>query len=131
MTWRVDYKSELGFIQVVYTGLVTLDEFKKATNEVISLSKSHKENRILIDDSNLEIAVSTADIYKLPLFYDDVNANRKSRMALILPTSPQAREDVQFYETVCRNRGWFIKAFNERQEAIDWLTSNKSNAGDD
>jgi len=131
MTWRVDYNSELGFIQCTYTGLVTINEFKEATNKVIALSKSYKTNRVLIDDSKLEIAVSTAEIYKLPLFYEDVNANRRSRMALILPTAPQAREDVQFYETVCRNRGWFIKAFNGRQEAIDWLTSNKSNAGDD
>ena len=131
MTWCVDYKSDLGFIQVVYTGLVTLDEFKKSTNEVISLSKNHKTNRVLIDDSKLEIAVSTSEIYKLPLFYDDVNANRKSKMALILPTSPQAREDVQFYETVCRNRGWFIKSFNERREAIDWLVSGKANVGND
>ena len=131
MAWSVDYNSDLGFIQVVYTGLVTFNEFKEATNKVLSMSKSHKENRILIDDSKLEIAVSTTEIYKLPLFYDDVKANRRSRLALILPTAPQPREDVQFFVTVCRNRGWYIKGFGKRQEAIEWLVSNRPSAGDD
>ncbi len=130
MAWSVDYNSDLGFIQVVYTGRVTFNEFKEATNKVISMSRSHKENRILIDDANLEIGVSTTEIYKLPLFYDDVKANRRSRLALILPTAPQALEDVQFFVTVCRNRGWNIKGFSKRQEAIDWLVPNQPNTSD-
>jgi hypothetical protein len=129
MPWSVEYDLEFDFLHCVFSGHLTAQDFKESTTTVMAMSKKHKTGKILMDDSKLEIAVSTAEIYKLPLFYDDVKANRRSKIALILPTAPQAREDVQFYETVCRNRGWFIKAFNGRQEAIDWLISNQPNAG--
>lgn len=70
----------------------------------------------------------------MPRFYDDVNATRKARMALIVPTSGQIREDVKFYETVRRNHGWAVKVFDIQQTGIDWLlrkpNSNKPDAND-
>lgn len=122
MTWNVEYDTELGLIHCVYSGRVTVDEFKEATTKAMTLSKIKKTAKFLIDDSMLEIAVSATEIYELPLFYDDIKASRKSKMAVILPSARQARKDVEFYETVCRNRGWAVKIFTERQRAIDWLT---------
>jgi hypothetical protein len=121
MTWRVEYDSELGIIHSVYAGRITADDFKEGTLKAISLAKKHKTYLILIDDSRLESAVSTNEIYEMPLFYDVVKASRRSRMALILPASGPIREDVKFYETVCRNRGWVARVFNEHQKALEWL----------
>ena len=39
----------------------------------------------------------------------------------ILLSRGQILEDVQFYVTVCRNKGWLVEAFTDEQEAIDWL----------
>ena len=135
MPWSVEYDSELGIIHSIYAGRITADDFKEGTIKAIALAKKFKTYLLLIDDSKLDSAVSTNEIYEMPRFYDEVNATRRSRMALILPTSGQIREDVKFYETVCRNRGWAVKAFNKRRNAIDWLlhkpTSNKPDANDD
>ena len=95
------------------------------TKETIALGKKHKTNLVLIDNSKLESTVSTMEIYEMPRFYDDMDASRKSRIALILPSSGQIREDVKFYETVCRNYGWNIEAFDTEQEAMAWLLSKK------
>ena len=135
MGWSVGYDSGLGIIHSIYSGRVTADDFKEGTIKAIALAKKHKTFLLLIDDTELESAVSTNEIYQMPRFYDDVNATRRSRMALLLPTSGQIREDVKFYETVFRNRGWAVKSFNKRQNAIDWLfqkhTSKIPDAGDD
>ena len=62
----------------------------------------------------------------MPHFYDEVKGNRKSKIALILPPTGKIREDVIFYETVCRNRGWAVKAFDDRSEAIEWLLQGRT-----
>ena len=132
MPWNVKYDSELGIILCIYAGKITADDFKKGTEKIISSAKKHKTNLLLIDDSKLEASVSTTEIYQMPQFYDEVKGNRKSRIALILPPSGQIRKDVKFYETVCRNHGWDVKAFDKRRDATDWLiqkdTSNKPDA---
>ena len=123
MPWSLEYHSETKIVLCTYSGQLSLDEFKEATERTIALAVKHKTNLLLIDDSKLEPAVSAIDIYEMPRFYDKVEGDRKSRIALILPPSGQIREDVKFYETVCRNHGWNVKSFDEPQGATDWLLS--------
>jgi hypothetical protein len=66
---------------------------------------------------------------------ENLDADRGARAALILPPSGTAEEkDARFYETVCRNWGWNVNVFSDRNQAIRWLTkkefSNKLDAGD-
>lgn len=130
MPWSVNYDAELGIVCVVNSGRVTADEFKAGALEIIALSKKHRTGLLLIDDSELELIVSTNEIFEMPQFYEDAHASRRGRWALIQPTCGQARKEIKFYETVCRNRGWLVKRFSDRQEAIDWLLPEPE-AGED
>ena len=121
MTWSINYDSELGIIRCVYAGRVTADDFKEGTKKTILLTQQFKTKLILIDDSKLEYAVGTSEILEMPKYYHDWGGGQRPKIALVLPPSGKIREDVIFYETVCRNRHWRIKGFNEHQEAIDWL----------
>ena len=121
MPWHAEHDPELNIIHVIYAGRLTAEDFKQGTRSVIDLANAFDTHLILIDDTRLEAAVSKLDIYEMPQTYDDMNGTRGSRMALILPPSGQIRKDVLFYETVCRNRGWFVKSFDDRQAALDWL----------
>lgn len=121
MSWTVTYDSDHDIIHAVYAGHVTADDFKAGTIKTIALSKAYKTKRILIDDSHLESAVSITEIYDMPNYYHELEGTRRSKMALILPPSGRIRKDVLFYETVCRNRGWRVKGFNEHKDALEWL----------
>jgi len=121
MTCKVEYHPDLKLVECVVEGFLTVNELLEATIATVSLSVEKETNLILVDDSKLEKTVETVDIYELPQSYEDLNIDRKIKAAVILPISLQAREDVQFYETVCQNRGWDIAVFEQRQEAIDWL----------
>ena len=50
---------------------------------------------------------------------------RLSRVALVYPRSPKAKEAARFYETACINRGWNVRLFPERDDAIEWLTATE------
>jgi hypothetical protein len=56
-------------------------------------------------------------------------ASRQAKVAVMLPASKEAREAVQFYELACKNNGWRVQVFSERQSALDWLAGNKSDSG--
>ena len=134
MPWNVEYDSELGIVQGSYVGRVTADEFKEATIKAIGLAKDNNTNLFLIDDSEYEGGASLFGLFELPDLHVELEADRISRAALILPSSGMAAaEDARFYETICLNRGWQVKVFSKRQDAIDWLMkkelSNKPDAG--
>jgi hypothetical protein len=125
MPWTVEYNSELGIVEGRYVGRVTDDDFKEATIKAIGLAKVNNTNRFFIDDSEWEGGASVLGLFQLPKMHEKLEADRTSRAALILPPSSRAAEvrDAQFYETVCKNRGWNVRVFLEREEAIKWLTS--------
>lgn len=121
MPWRVEVDENLAVIRCLYAGRVQLDDIKAATFKAIALAKKHKTRLVLIDAAELESAISTMEIYGLPEFYDTADTDRQSKWAFLLPPAGQIREDAKFYVTVCRNRGWNIQAYDDRQGAIDWL----------
>jgi len=127
MPWTVEYDHELDVVKGTYVGRVTADEFKEATIKAIGLAKDHNTNLFLIDDSNWEGGASVAGLIGLPDLYEKLKADRCSRAALILPSSGTAAlEDARFYETVCLNRGWQVKVFSTRQDAVAWLIDKES-----
>jgi len=128
MPWRVEPDLELGIVRVTYSGRVTAEEFKAGTLETITRMAEHRINLLLIDDSELEIAVSTNEIFQMPDFYERVHAHRSNRWALIHPPDPAALKHFKFYENVCRNRGWLVKIFSDHQAALDWLLTKPSDA---
>jgi len=121
MPWRVEHDAELGIVRAIYFGRVTANEFKAGTLETIALMDAHGINLLLIDDTEVELAVSTNDIFEMPQFYENVRAMRSTRWALVHPSDPAAIKHFRFYENVCRNRGWLVKLFSDRQAALDWL----------
>lgn len=124
MPWTVEYDSELGIVDGRYVGRVTDDDFKEATAKAIALAKANNTNRFLIDDSEWEGSASVLGLFELPEIHKELEADRISRAALVLPPPSRTAEvrNAQFYETVCRNRGWNVRVLPEREEAI-WLVS--------
>ena len=125
MPWTVEYDSELGIVDGRYVGRVTDDDFKEATAKAIGLARANNTNRFLIDDSEWEGGASVLGLLELPEIHEELEADRASRAALVLPPPSRAAEvrDAQFYETACRNRGWYVRVFPTREEAIEWLAN--------
>ncbi|MDJ0722512.1 MAG: hypothetical protein QNJ04_12825 [Desulfobacterales bacterium] len=126
MAWQVEYIAEQGIVRVIYAGRVTAEDFRKATRETLDLATGHKTLLILIDTSKLEQAVSTPDIYEMPIYYEEMKGNRRTRTAILLPASNPALQDAEFYVTVCRNRGWLVEPFVDEQEATQWLCGTRA-----
>ena len=127
MPWGYTRNPQLPIVEVEFSGDVTAHDLQEATSTLIALEKEEGVNRFLIDPTKMVFAASMTDVYNLPeKQYVEEQADRSGRVAVILPTSPEEREAVQFYETACRNRGWHVKAFADTPEAVEWLTQDIS-----
>lgn len=122
MPYTIKHNSSLGVIELTYSGLVTGADLKEATSECISLGKQTGATKFLVDEAGMELAASFVDLLKLPeVQYVNEEADRQGRVAVVLPASGKARDAVQFFEIACKNRGWFVQTFSDRQSAMDWL----------
>jgi len=135
MPWTVEYAPEFDGVQYIAVGRLAGGEAKEAAAKAVGLAKANNTNLFLIDDSKLERGESVVDLFELPNLFVELGVDRSSRAALIMPPPGTAgAKDAQFFETVCRNRGWNVRAFRGRDEAINWLTnkqlSNKPDARD-
>jgi hypothetical protein len=125
MTWSHEYNSKLQIVELVYAGETTARDLQVSTSELIALEKEKGINRFIVDATDMEVNFSLMDVYNLPTKqYIEENADRKGRVAVVLQTSPRTKEAVDFYEDVCRNRGWMVQVFSKREEAIDWLADS-------
>ncbi len=123
MPWTYNFNATLQIVEVAYSGSTTARDLQESTSEFIALEKEKRINRFLIDTSEMELTASIMDVYNLPdKQYLEEEAERSGRVALILSTAAREREAVNFYETVCKNRGWQVKTFLEHQGAVNWLT---------
>lgn len=127
MPWNVCHNELLHIVELELAGNITGRDMRDATTQCIALGKENETNRFLVDTTHLELAASLMEIYNLPeKQYIEEGADRFSRVAVIRPLSPSAQEATQFYETVCRNRGWMVQLFPKHREAVDWLVNDSS-----
>ena len=126
MTCELKFDDSLGVIELVLSGIVTGHDLREATSEGIALQKEVHETRCLIDATDQEQTGTVLDLYHLPSQYAEEGLDRRSLLALVLPTRHELLELALFYETVCVNRGWHVRLFPTREEAIGWLSSTQA-----
>ncbi len=57
--------------------------------------------------------------------FEHLGLPRSLREALVLPPGSMTAADVQFYEDACRNRGWNMRIFPDREHALAWLAEGR------
>lgn len=125
MSWTVEYDDALKIFVDTYIGVCGGQDFQSVAKRRIELSKEVSTTRTLVDASKLIIeSPSTLDIYKVADEIYEREENRMDwRLAITTPESPTAQEPVKFFVNVCVNRGWNVREFAHRKDAIEWLLS--------
>ncbi|MBN1378896.1 MAG: STAS/SEC14 domain-containing protein [Gammaproteobacteria bacterium] len=126
MPYTLNYNHSLQLVEVVYTGKVTADELRESTSKAIALGKKHGDADALVDGTEMELVASSVDLLDLPAHqYEAEKMSRRVRVAFVLPKLSKELENSKFYETASVNRGWQVRLFPNRNEAIEWLTTKR------
>ncbi|MHC4117100.1 MAG: hypothetical protein ACYSWO_06300 [Planctomycetota bacterium] len=121
MTWKVEFNDEFGFIETVYTGKLTKQNKQDSTAQALALARGDGPHLFLADIQDAELELSLFDLYDIPGEWDVAGATRRNKLAVVAREGGRLWQDLKFFETVCRNRGWKVGIFSGRQDAIGWL----------
>ena len=122
MPYSIKHLPDLAIVEVARTGLISGDDLREATSECITLQKHTGVTKFIVDANGWEVIASFLDVYNLAdQQYSNEGLDRKTHIAVILPTSISAQAAADFYETVCKNRGWNARVHPNRQSALEWL----------
>lgn len=121
MKWNIDYLAEEGVVRVQYEGRLAHDPYRESVREGLEVSRTHGVDRFLVDNTRLEPALDATDIYAFPDIYESLSLPRESIIAVVNSDHPAIRRNIAFFETVCVNRGYLVKVFDDEASALAWL----------
>ena len=120
MEWQLVHLPDLGILEFSVSGTMTLDGIRDLVTAGVAASARHGTNRILVDYRAIDLNLSAFDIYAMPDMERSMGAGR-DRVAMIMPATPDALRDFQFYEDRAVNTGSRRAVFRDRDAALAWL----------
>lgn len=121
VSWAASYVPDKATVVINGAGRLCYEDMKRIAKGATSLLLENKASRVLLDCSEAILDVRIVDVFYLPDCYKEVGVPRSARIALVLPRTRQPSGMFEFYETVCRNKGYACKLFETMQSAEQWL----------
>lgn len=119
MAWKVKYIPSYKLIYIKMKGKVPADEFSDQFKEIEALVRKFGSNRLLYDDTELDVELSTLEIVDMSSWL----VVKRSRIAILISPEYKRIENYKFFETACRNRGVNLRLFFSEADALKWLGS--------
>ena len=116
MATTIKYHDHDGYIEISCSGDISIDEARKAMNEIVGISKDTGCELLLANLLELQHGPDPVDMFNFAADYPP-----NIRTAMILPRHSDF--DHEFFETAARNRGRIISSFADRDNALVWLKS--------
>ncbi len=120
MPGQVDYLTGERIVLVRSSGRLTEKDLLALSGDVARLFDEHAVDSVLIDSTELQKLPSPVVLFNFIIALSDAGLPRRSRIAIL--TGSDTPNDVEFMETVGKNRGIMVELFRDRREAIAWLT---------
>lgn len=121
MPWSMESIDEGRILKVLIQDPMSSDEVTDMVQKSTGLVVERQVPRVVIDCGSTQMRVPTMDIFKLPDLYVSLGMSRDTHIAVIMPKDGFKRDRYEFYEDVCRNRGYFVKLFEQEDEAWKWV----------
>lgn len=118
---KVRYIEEFGVVESTIEETYTKQDIIDSSNQAVALAIEKNANLYLADCTKLIRSRSVVEIYGFGDIYNELHIPLGSRQAVILSTNKRIESNSRFYETATRNKGYDVKVFNNRIEAIAWL----------
>ena len=121
MPWSMEFTDEGRILKVLIQGRISSSEVAEITRESVAAAVKTQVTRIVLDCADAKMDVPILDVYKLPDLYSAQGLSRQVHAAVIMSREGYRREIYEFYEDVCRNRGYFVRLFEQEQDAWNWV----------
>ncbi len=121
MPWQTRLLEPERIVESTFSGLLSPAELTAGFTGSVALGKQGDTLLFLADCTALEGGHSLLDVFSLLNMFESMGLNRRVKEAVLLGESTPAADRLEFYETACRNRGYMVRLFSDRDQAIAWL----------
>jgi hypothetical protein len=113
--------SESAVIEIIYSGVIHREDLQGALNECGTRSQKAGSLKFLADCTMMTGGHSLFDLHEIITLFEKAKIDHTMKEAIIFgPHSPML-DNIMFYETSCRNRGYNVRLFGEREKALSGL----------
>jgi hypothetical protein len=126
MAWSMGYTDANRLLVMTYRDAVSFEELVEANRQALVRIMEQQITKVMVDCSACRAEMPIVDIYKLPDMYAASGVTHQMRVAMILPKDSHRLDIYEFYEDICRNRGYFVKLFEAAEAAWTWLRSSET-----
>ncbi len=124
MSYEIELSADGRVVIVKNTGKITYESIEKVSIEALAFARANKANLFLSDCTSVTNPTGIFDAYKVPELYDEISPQKGlNKLAILLSDEVVISEEILFFETVCVNRGRWVKVFNNKEAALGWLLS--------
>jgi len=121
MEWTYSFLSNEQIVVIQTQGVADEASSLEMVKNIPALMQQYQVVRLLIDHSALSfVSGKIVDVYQRPQEIRGVGVPVKIKIAEVV--LPEHKKHFDFLETVCRNRGFDFRIFNQSEAALAWLT---------
>ena len=118
MRFEITYNQEHNFLMGKFIGDLNSENAKVYMNEIERAAKKHDCKRFINDLREATILLSIGDFYNAPARMATGAFGRSWRRAIVVK---QKLDKLDFFETTSANQGFYVKVFEDMDEALKWL----------
>lgn len=122
MEWHIEYRQDVGIISTEITGIVTLEEVKKASIEIIELSNQTDVGKFITRFYDISQEITLLEIYGLPQIMLGLGMKYSDRIAVIYPMNSPLKHLFNFFDNRCFLSSVNIKVFSDFDTGYRWLS---------
>lgn len=119
MNYKLEVIDTPEYLRIVLSGVVDESNARKMMDDFVAALAESKHHRALVDSRPLQLQTSVLADYDSAAHTAKQLLGRKHAIANL--TSPEKLDAERFFETVCVNRGMFLRIFTDEQDAIRFL----------
>jgi len=123
MEYEISIDHENKIVITTCHGILDADSAKVMVKDARKQACDWKYN-LLYDMTDLTVAMSFAQVYAFPrqIPSDGFNPRPRSSRAAILALSGRDEDVWKFYENTARSAGSVVQIFDDRDQALNWLS---------
>ena len=113
------------FIKATVDGRLDFDESKRLLVEVASTTSTHPGDfGVLLDTRKAQAQMSATELWHLAAELSSLRRSFARKTAVLCPL--ESFDNAEFFALCAQNRGLQLEAFASFEEAMEWLSSDRT-----
>ncbi len=123
---NISFKQRMGYLEAIVTGHHSLEGANRLGIEMLDYLEINHSPRVFVNCLDLQGRNTLLNQYQHAKFLSDQYSSRLMKGTLkaikfSYALTPHFLDNTGFAENVAENRGFWVKTFNSKDEAVSWL----------